>query len=174
MVDDNLVSLMLGCRALLPRMIAGGRGSIVILGSLGGLVPMPHVSAYAAVKFGVRGFALSLASELKGSGVGVCLVSCGPVRTRMLLEESAHRGSIGFVNRPLEPEAVADVIVDALERPEGELMVPRLAGRLAAFAGAYNRFFRRLYPIAALIGEASKRRYRRAWSVAAPEPGGRP
>ena len=61
MLDDNILSLMLGCTTMVPAMRARREGRIVILGSLGGLVPMPHAAVYAATKFAVRGFALSLA-----------------------------------------------------------------------------------------------------------------
>lgn len=173
-VDDNLMSLMLGCRAVLPGMLRSGRGRIVVLGSLGGIVPMPHVSAYSAVKFGVRGFSLSLAEELKGTGVQVSLLSCGPVRTGMLLRESAHRGSIGFVNRPLDPMTVAKAMMNILEHPRRETMLPRSAGWISAFTGAHARIFRMLYPLASAIGEARKRRYRNSEGVSADIQGSRP
>ena len=51
-----------------------GQGRIIILGSLGGIVPMPHEAVYAATKFAVRGFSLSLGEELRHSGVSVSLI----------------------------------------------------------------------------------------------------
>jgi short-subunit dehydrogenase len=173
MIDDNLMSTVLACRYLIPGMTAAHGGGIIILGSLGGIVPMPCAGVYSATKFAVRGFALSLAEELRGSGVSVSLVSCGPVDTRMLSSESRHRGSIGFVNRPLPPERVARVVLRLMEHPRRETVVPRFAGIISRVVGASTPLFACLYPLASAIGRSRKMKYR-AGVPAWPDLYGRP
>jgi short-subunit dehydrogenase len=160
MLDDNILSLMLGFRALLPAMVGRGRGRMIVLGSLGGIVPMPHGAVYAAAKFAVRGFTLSMAEELRGTGVEVCLLSCGPVDSRMLRAEAAADGTIGFVNRPLPPDAVADKVVRLLECPPRESFLPRSQALAAPIAGGYASLFAALHPLIRAAGSAGKRRYR--------------
>lgn len=159
MLDDNVLSLMLGFRALLPGMIRRGHGRLVVVGSLGGIVPMPHGAVYASTKFAVRGFVLSMAGELRGTGVAVSLLSCGPVDTRMLRREALERGPISFVNPPLPPAGVAEAVEELLAHPRDELIVPRSHALLTPIVGAYARLFRGLYPLAATLGRSRKRRY---------------
>jgi short-subunit dehydrogenase len=160
MLDDNILSLMLGFRALLPGMIERRRGRVVVIGSLGGIVPMPHGAVYASTKFAVRGFALSMAEELRGSGVTVSLLSCGPVHTRMLRREAMEKGTIGFVNRPLSPSRVAEAVLRLVERPRRELFLPGSQSLSAPLIGAFTRMFQTIYPLVSAAGSYGKRQYR--------------
>jgi short-subunit dehydrogenase len=171
MLDDNILSLMLGFRALLPGMIERRRGNLIVLGSLGGIVPMPHGAVYAATKFAVRGFTLSMAEELRGTGVEVSLVSCGPVRTGMLEREAAAEGTIGFVNRPLTPSNVAGTVVQLLKRPRTEAFIPFSQALPAPFIGAYARIFKACYPLFSAAGSSGKRKFRDAIARARVLPG---
>jgi NAD(P)-dependent dehydrogenase (short-subunit alcohol dehydrogenase family) len=69
-------------REVLPH-LERSDGSLVIVGSVAGTVPLPRLSAYTAAKHALHGFAATLRVELaaQGSGVGVCLVEPGPVDT---------------------------------------------------------------------------------------------
>jgi 3alpha(or 20beta)-hydroxysteroid dehydrogenase len=70
-LDVNLIGPFLGMRAVIPAMKARGRGSIVNVGSLDGLLGMNGVAAYAASKWGLRGLAKSAALELGRDGIRV-------------------------------------------------------------------------------------------------------
>jgi len=160
MIGDNVLSLILGCRAVVPQMVAARAGRIVVLGSLGGIVPMPYEAVYAATKFAVRGFSLSLAEELRHTGVSVSLISCGPVDSPMLAAESLHTGSIAFVNRPLSPDRVARAVVNVLDHPRRETILPHSVGLLSLAAGAWSSLFRNLHPLLSVVGRVRKSRYR--------------
>ena len=166
MLEDNVLSLMLGFRSLLPGMVERGRGRMVVLGSLGGIVPMPHGAVYAAAKFAVRGFVLSIAEEMRHTGVAVSLLSCGPVDTGMLRREAAAEGTIGFVNRPLRPGEVASAVVRLLARPRQEAFLPRSQWLPSPFIGAYTRLFHLLYPAISAAGSSGKERYRESIALA--------
>lgn len=85
-LEVNLTGAFLVTRAVLPGMRSRGRGRILAIASISGHVGTPEGSAYNASKWGLIGFAKSLAEELRGSGVQVLTISPGGVATRMLAQ----------------------------------------------------------------------------------------
>ncbi len=83
-LEVNLTGAFLLTRSFLPGMRARGRGRIVALASISAHVGTAEGSAYNASKWGLLGFARSVAEELRGSGVQVMTVSPGSVDTAML------------------------------------------------------------------------------------------
>ena len=73
-LDVNLGGTINVTRAFVPQFKRQGSGHLVLIASLAGVVPLPGESVYAASKFAVRGFAHSIAHELKGTGVSVIVV----------------------------------------------------------------------------------------------------
>lgn len=69
--EVNLIGPFLGTRAVVPVMKRQGRGSIVHIGSIDGMVGMNGICAYAAAKWGQRGLAKSNALELGRAGIRV-------------------------------------------------------------------------------------------------------
>jgi len=67
----NLLAPMRFCKLFLPGMIERGSGHIVNVSSLAGWLGSKGLSAYCASKFGLRGFGVSLAADLEGTGVHV-------------------------------------------------------------------------------------------------------
>jgi short-subunit dehydrogenase len=84
----NLEAPMQIARLLVPRFIERRRGHLAFISSLAGKVPSPGLSIYCATKFGLRGFALALATELVDSGVGVSVVCPGFVRDAGMFADS--------------------------------------------------------------------------------------
>jgi 3-oxoacyl-[acyl-carrier protein] reductase len=110
-LDVNLTGAFLLARAVLPGMRSRGRGRIVAIASISGHVGTAEGSAYNASKWGLIGFAKSLAEELRGSGVQVMTVSPGSVDTRMLAQ-TPYTPDMG-------PEEVARVVAwCAAEAPD--------------------------------------------------------
>ena len=68
-IDVDLVGVFLGCKVVVPHMIANGYGRIVNVASVAGKEGNPNASAYSASKAGVIGFTKSLGKELAGKGV---------------------------------------------------------------------------------------------------------
>jgi len=85
-LDVNLTGAFLACRAVVPGMRARRRGRIIAIASISGHLGTPEASAYNASKWGLIGFAKSLAEELKPDGIQVMIVSPGSVDTRMLAQ----------------------------------------------------------------------------------------
>ena len=161
-IRANFLSVIYGAQAALPIMRRQKKGVLITVGSLGGMVPMPHASLYSAAKYAVRGFSLSLSEELKGTGVEASLLTLGPVHTKML--EAEARGEdcvIAFINKPLSPERVADCIVSLLRDPQREMIVPAATGLLSKVCNVMPELFGLCYGILGWIGAFRLRRYRR-------------
>jgi len=77
MIDTNCKGLVTCTRALLPGMVARGRGHVVNLGSIAGTYPYPGANVYGASKAFVHQFSLNLRADLHGTGVRVSCVEPG-------------------------------------------------------------------------------------------------
>jgi short-subunit dehydrogenase len=77
-------------RQLLPRWQERGSGHFVFISSISGFASTPRASLYAATKFGLRGFALNLREDLRGSGIGVSVITPGAIRDAGMF---AHSGA---------------------------------------------------------------------------------
>ncbi len=78
----NLMGVIHGIQALLPRIKAQGEGGhIVNTASMAGMLGYPMSGPYGVVKFAVVGLSETLAEELAGSGIGVSVLCPGWVRT---------------------------------------------------------------------------------------------
>lgn len=77
MLDTNCRGLVHCTRAVLPGMVARGRGHVVNIGSVAGTYPYPGGNVYGATKAFVRQFSLNLRSDLHGTGVRVTCVEPG-------------------------------------------------------------------------------------------------
>ena len=83
-VDVNLKATFFCSKAVLPPMIAAGRGGRIInIASIAGKVGEPTASAYSAAKFGVIGFTRSLALEVAAHDILVNAVCPGPIPTTL-------------------------------------------------------------------------------------------
>ena len=161
-LDTNLVGTIHVARAFLPLFRRQESGHLVLIASLAGLVPIPGESVYAATKFAVRGLALSLDLELRGSGIRVTAVCPDSARTAMLdIEARDECSSLSFSSPPMAPEVVARAIAGALRRPRREVTVPGLRGRLIRQVGAMTGIFALAFPLVDRLARARKERYRR-------------
>ncbi len=79
----NLIGPFLGVKRTAPEMIARGGGSIINISSTDGLKGSNGLGAYAASKWGLRGFSKVAAHELGPKGVRVNTVHPGPVNNKI-------------------------------------------------------------------------------------------
>ncbi|HEB88897.1 MAG TPA: SDR family NAD(P)-dependent oxidoreductase [Deltaproteobacteria bacterium] len=79
----NLWGVIHGTKAFLPHFLEKGRGHVVNISSLAGLLTVPYGSAYATSKFGVRAFTETLYQEVSGRGVDVTCVHPSVVSTNI-------------------------------------------------------------------------------------------
>ena len=82
-LEVNLRGPVYCARAVLPGMLARGRGRIVNVSSSAGLAATPMLSAYAVSKTALYRLSENLAAETRGHGVTVFTINPGLVRTAM-------------------------------------------------------------------------------------------
>lgn len=83
-IETDLTSVFLCCRAALPAMRRQGYGRIVNVGSLAGLAGNVGQTNYAAAKAGLIGFTRALAREAAGEGITANVVAPGYIDTEMV------------------------------------------------------------------------------------------
>lgn len=124
----NLEGPMLMARALSVPMVERGSGHLVFIASLAGKAGSPRTSVYNATKFGLRGFALGLRTDLAPKGVGVSLVSPGFIRDAGMFAEAGAKPPAGLGTA--RPEQVGAAVVRAIERDKVELAVAPIQQRI--------------------------------------------
>lgn len=80
-LELNVVALTRLTHHLLPMLCEGGRGAVLNVSSVAGLIPLPYMAVYAATKAYVNSFSDGLRMELRDTGVTVTAVLPGPVET---------------------------------------------------------------------------------------------
>ncbi|NJD09660.1 MAG: SDR family NAD(P)-dependent oxidoreductase [Gemmatimonadetes bacterium] len=122
MIDTNVKGLLNVARALLPLMIARGRGHIINIGSTAGHLTYPRGNVYAATKAAVRALTEGINLDCVGTPIRVSTVDPGFAETEFSLvrmkgdELRAKQVYQGY--RPLHGEDVADVIAYVAGLPE--------------------------------------------------------
>ena len=121
-IETNVIGLMRTTRAVLPGMLARGRGHIVNLGSISGTRALAGQVAYTTSKAAIAMFSQSLRAELKESAIRVSEIRPGTVRTDFA--EVRFRGDAGRAaafydsfKAVLSAEDVARTVLFALEQP---------------------------------------------------------
>jgi NADP-dependent 3-hydroxy acid dehydrogenase YdfG len=122
MIDTNVKGLLYISRAVVPGMVARGRGHVVNLGSTAGELAYPNGAVYCATKAAERAINDGLRQDVLGTPVRVTSVDPGMVETDFSLVRfhgDAERAAKVYKGiTPLTPEDVADAILWAVSRPE--------------------------------------------------------
>lgn len=106
----NLSSVFHACKAAVPVMKKQGKGRIVNLASVHGLVASPFKSAYVAAKHGVIGFTKTLALEIAETGITCNAICPGYVKTPLVENQIADTAKARGIS---EEEVVRDVMLAA-------------------------------------------------------------
>ena len=110
-LERNLDTAYLTTRAVLPMMIAGGWGRVVMVASVTGpVMAMRGETAYAAAKAGMVGLARAVAVDSAAAGVTVNAVAPGWIATASQTADEVHQGHRSPVGRSARPDEVAAVI----------------------------------------------------------------
>ena len=110
MIDTNCKGLVYCTRAILPGMVARGRGHVINLGSVAGTYPYPGGNVYGGTKAFVHQFSLNLRSDLHGTGVRVTCVEPGMADTEFsLVRFSGDQAKADNVYAGMQPMTADDI-----------------------------------------------------------------
>ncbi len=147
-ININLWGYIYTINALLPHFIERKQGNIINVGSFGGKVPLPKMTAYCTTKFAITGLTETLRLELEPQGIHVSAVHPSITNTDFLeravfkdrdpeAEANRRKSMEQALTTPLvsQPEDVAKAIWRAVKHPQGEIVVgsakvPALLNRL--------------------------------------------
>ncbi|MEN0102386.1 MAG: SDR family oxidoreductase [Curtobacterium sp.] len=151
-VDTNLLGSIRVVRAALPHLRAQGSGHIVQVSTAGGQTTYPNFSYYHASKWGIEGFAQTLAAEVAPFGITVTIVEPGATPTgfgsgldRAPVMEAYDATPAGDVRRaladggfplPNDPDKIAAAIVAHVDSGSTVLRVPLGSDTYEAVRGA--------------------------------------
>lgn len=126
LVDINVHGVIFGSKLALRRFVERGSGHLVNIASAAGKAGFPGGATYCATKHAVVGLSEAIRAEVRGLDIGVTVVMPVVVNTELGSGLAATRGF-----EAVEPEDVAQAIVDAIQLRRYEVFVPRsLAGIL--------------------------------------------
>jgi NAD(P)-dependent dehydrogenase (short-subunit alcohol dehydrogenase family) len=165
MLDVNVTGLMNGTVAALGPMRAVGRGHVVNIVSLAGIVAAPGEVAYSASKHAAMAFTLGTLFDLRRTGhKGIELSAVCPdgIWTPMLEDKLDDPDAApSFSGRLLTAEEVANEVGRLTERPRPVLIVPRRRGPALRFYDLFPRLGLRLLPLAMWDARRRQRRYKK-------------
>lgn len=165
MMEVNAIGTMNGTLAALEPMIAAGRGHVVNIVSLAGLVAAPGEVAYSASKHAALAFTLGTLFDLRRRGIGgVDLSAVCPdgIWTPMLNRRLADTSAAGsFSGKLLTAEEVAAEVGKLVEKPRPLLVIPRWRGAVVRLFDALPGAGLRLAPLLMRDAERRQRRYRK-------------
>ncbi len=160
-INTNLWGCVNTIQALLPHLLERGQGTIVNLGSFGGKMPLPEMTAYCTSKYAVTGLSDTLRMELAPKGIHVAAVHPGVINSNFM-ERAQFRGGtaaeagdrqrqlsqtlkMGWVS---QPEDIAKAVWKAVEKRQADVVVGP-----TALATTAHRFFPQLTQW--LVGKAA-------------------
>jgi NADP-dependent 3-hydroxy acid dehydrogenase YdfG len=142
MYDVNVLGTLHATQALLPKLIATGAGTIVLMGSTAGLISYEGGGGYVVAKHGTHAIAETLRLELFDKPVRIIEIAPGMVKTAEFAL-NRYRGDAdkaaavyAGVKEPLTDDDVADAVVWAVTRPAHvnvDLMVLRPRAQAAQY-----------------------------------------
>ena len=125
MIDINLNGVIFGSKLALERFLPRGRGHLVNIASVAGKGGFPGGATYCATKHGVVGLSEAVRAEVRKTEIDVSIVMPVVVNTELGSGLQKSRGV-----KVVEPEDVANAIVEALQTGRVDVYVPKSVGGL--------------------------------------------
>lgn len=119
-LDVNVRGVLNGMQAVLGSMARRGRGQVINVASMAGMIPIPGMVTYNASKFAALGASLAARQEYAGTGVAVTAVLPSAVRT-----ELSSGARLGGGMPTVDPQDVAAAILAVTRSRVARRSVPR-------------------------------------------------
>lgn len=132
-------------RAVLPAMMARGRGRIIAFGSIAGVALVPKMGAYCATKAAVNAYIEVLQNEIRSSGVRVHLV-CPPAVNTPLVDQVIATDTPGSIiearksGRLGDPEQMIDAIEKGVKKDK-DIIYPKEARLLYLWRALFPKLW---------------------------------
>jgi len=110
---------------VLKHFKAQGSGFLVNTSSILGTKVRPTTGVYAGTKYAIEAWTEALRMELAGSGVRVCALEPGLVRTELQDHWETHPMQTLGIDKPVEPEDIARAVRFVVEQPP-HVVIPRI------------------------------------------------
>ncbi len=120
LVDINLHGVIFGSKLALERFVPRGRGHLINIASTAGKAGFPGGATYCATKHAVVGLSEAIRAEVRDTDIDVSIVMPVVVNTEL---GSGLADARGF--KVMEPEDVANAIVEALQTGRVDVYVPK-------------------------------------------------
>ena len=137
MIDINLHGVIFGAKLALQRMIPRRQGAVVNIASQAGLFGAPGGATYSATKHGVVGLSEAIRGELRLAGLSDIQISyvCPVVVNTELGQGTAGTKGMSVI----EPQDVAEAIVEALQTGRVDVHVPKSIRPVQKVSGVLPR-----------------------------------
>jgi NAD(P)-dependent dehydrogenase (short-subunit alcohol dehydrogenase family) len=138
----NLMAAVRTTRAVLPVMVAAGKGAIVNISSVNASLPDPGVMDYSAAKAALANFSKSLSKQAGLHGIRVNTISPGPVATDLWLGDHGVAATVsratGATSQDVQSQAAQQTVTGRFSRPEevADLVLILASDRTANVTGA--------------------------------------
>ncbi len=117
-LERNLMTCILVCRAVVPEMMARNSGWIVTIGSIAGLAGHPSEVIYGTAKAAVHEYTRCLAAQLRPHGVYANVIAPGEIITARFVasrptreERKVHEGALTRYGWPEEVARTVEFLV---------------------------------------------------------------
>ena len=122
MIQTNVTAPIQLAHAVLPQFKAANQGHYVMVGSILGSLGFPYYTTYCASKFAVHGFSQALRRELVDTNIEVTYIAPRTINTPM--NDASTLAMLAKTGGNMdEPEKVAAIVVNALEREKQEVFI---------------------------------------------------
>ena len=118
-MQTNVMGMYYVTREVLPYLIENKQGDIFNVSSTAGINGNAGTSAYSASKFAVIGMSESLMKEVRKDNIRVCTLTPSTIASQMSLDLGITDGD---VEKVLQPEDFAELIVSALQLPRRAML----------------------------------------------------
>jgi all-trans-retinol dehydrogenase (NAD+) len=126
--DVNYLGQVWMMQAAVPGMVRREKGHVVNVASTAGKVGVARLGPYCATKHALVGITDAVRQELKKSGVNFTIVCPGYIDTGMFAG-----AKVPFATRNLDPQRVADAVLEAVKKNKTEIYIPSFIARQTAF-----------------------------------------
>ena len=136
LMNVNFFGYVNTIKALLPHFLSRKSGTIINVGSFGGKMPLPQMTAYCASKYAVTGLTDTLRLELQSKGINISSVQPGVINSDFM-ERAQFRGgdnsevenrrqqmnSVLESNFVSQPKDIAQTIWNVVKNNQSEVVV---------------------------------------------------